>query len=92
MVCHLKEVNSLLFDNTGYLWTATQSGLNRYDGYNFVQFPLLKNGQRLPNDQQIKSIRKDNKGNLWMLAEEGLSRMQFPKQGKSVIIHYISPT
>ncbi len=66
-----QDVNSLLFDNTGYLWTATQSGLNRYDGYNFVQFPLLKNGQRLPNDQQIKSIRKDNKGNLWMLAVKG---------------------
>jgi ligand-binding sensor domain-containing protein/serine phosphatase RsbU (regulator of sigma subunit) len=76
----LQQVNSLLFDNTGYLWTATQTELNRYDGYNFVQFPLLKNGQRLPGDQQIKSIRKDNKGNLWILAGEGLSRI-FPETG-----------
>ena len=63
-----QDVTCLTFDNTGYLWIATQSELNRYDGYNFVQFPLLKNGQRLPNDQQIKSIRKDNHGNLWILA------------------------
>jgi ligand-binding sensor domain-containing protein/serine phosphatase RsbU (regulator of sigma subunit) len=70
-----KEVNFLSFDNSGYLWTATQSELNRYDGYNFVQFPVLKNGQRLPNDQEIISVRKDNLGNLWILAGEGLSRM-----------------
>ncbi len=70
-----KEVNSLVFDNTGYLWTATQAELNRYDGYNFVQFPLLKNNQRLPNDQQIRTIRKDIQGNLWILAGEGLNQM-----------------
>ncbi len=85
MVCHLKEVNSLLFDNTGYLWTATQSGLNRYDGYNFVQFPLLKNGQRLPNDQQIKSIRKDNKGNLWMLADGGIKPDAVQNRGNQLL-------
>ena len=70
-----QEVTSLIFDNTGYLWTATQSELSRYDGYNFVQFPLLKSSQRLPNDQQITSIRKDNLGNLWVLAGDGLNRI-----------------
>ncbi len=71
-----QEVTCLIFDNTGYLWTATQSELSRYDGYNSVQFPLLKSGQRLPNDQQIKSIRKDNQGNLWILAGNGLNLIQ----------------
>lgn len=68
-----QEVTSLLFDNRGYLWTATQSELSRYDGYNFIQFSLLKNGQRLPNDQLIVSIKKDNRGNLWVLAGDGLN-------------------
>jgi ligand-binding sensor domain-containing protein/serine phosphatase RsbU (regulator of sigma subunit) len=69
----VQEVSSLIFDNTGYLWTATQNELNRYDGYNFVPFPLVKNGQRLPNDQPIKSIKKDKPGNLWILAGDGLN-------------------
>ena len=68
-----QEVSSLLFDKTGYLWIADQSELSRFDGYNFVQFPLLKNGQRLPNDQPIKSIKKDNQGNLWILSGDGLN-------------------
>ena len=85
-----QEVTSLIFDNTGYLWTATQSELSRYDGYNFVQFPLLKSSQRLPNDQPITSIRKDNQGNLWVLAGDGLNRIHH----KTVDISYysLSPT
>lgn len=68
-----REVTSLLFDNTGYLWAAVQSELTRYDGYNFVQIPLLKNSQRIPNDQKIITFRKDGPGNLWVLAGEGLN-------------------
>jgi ligand-binding sensor domain-containing protein/serine phosphatase RsbU (regulator of sigma subunit) len=67
------EVSSLAFDNKGFLWTATQNELNRYDGYNFVQFTLLKNGQRIANDQPINSIKKDSQGNLWILAGDGLN-------------------
>jgi len=70
-----QEITSLLFDNTGYLWTATESELSRYDGYQFVQFNLSKNNQRLPNDQQIKSIRKDKQGDLWILAGDVLNRI-----------------
>jgi ligand-binding sensor domain-containing protein/serine phosphatase RsbU (regulator of sigma subunit) len=81
-----QEVTSLIFDNTGYLWTATQSELSRYDGYNSVQFPLLKSGQRMPNDQQIKSIRKDKQGNLWVLAGDGLILIQH----KTIEITYYS--
>ena len=28
-------VNDILQDSTGFLWLATQSGLNRWDGYGF---------------------------------------------------------
>ena len=35
-----REVSSLLFDNTGYLWIAARNELSRYDGYSFIQFYL----------------------------------------------------
>jgi len=71
-----RDVTSLLFDDEGYLWATTHSELIRYDGYNFVPFPLLKNEQRLPDDPQISRIRKDSRGNLWILAGEGLNFIQ----------------
>jgi ligand-binding sensor domain-containing protein len=76
-----QEVTSLIFDNMGYLWTATQDELNRYDGYNYIQFPLQKNGQRFPSDQPIISIKKDKQGSLWILAGEGLTLIH-PKTGE----------
>ncbi len=30
---------SIVQDSTGYLWIATQDGLNRYDGKKFIYFP-----------------------------------------------------
>lgn len=31
------HISSLAFDKKGFLWVATQTGLNRFDGYRFVQ-------------------------------------------------------
>jgi len=67
-------VNCLAFDTKGYLWVGTQSGLNRYDGYRFMQFQASRSGQFTLNDQQIKVIRTDLHGNVWILSEGGLLR------------------
>jgi ligand-binding sensor domain-containing protein/serine phosphatase RsbU (regulator of sigma subunit) len=66
-------VTCLTFDNRGYLWVGTQSGLNRYDGYRFVQFFSERNGQYTNNDRQIRVIRTDRPGNLWILSDGGIS-------------------
>jgi len=29
---------TLLQDSKGYIWIGTQDGLNRFDGYNFINF------------------------------------------------------
>ncbi len=31
-------VSSIVEDDKGFLWIATQNGLNRYDGYEFKQY------------------------------------------------------
>jgi len=68
-----RHVACLSFDKKGYLWIGTQSGLSRYDGYNFVQFISARNGQYSVNDQRIKVIRRDKQDNLWILSDGGLS-------------------
>lgn len=32
------EVNDIAIDNEGYAWIATDNGVSRYDGYNFINF------------------------------------------------------
>ncbi len=62
-----KEISGLALDETGFLWVSTTNDLYRYDGYHIVQFPLINKGQRLPADQEIKSLRHDASGNIWLL-------------------------
>jgi ligand-binding sensor domain-containing protein/serine phosphatase RsbU (regulator of sigma subunit) len=69
-----QTVTCLTFDRKGYLWVGTQSGLERYDGYRFIQFFQPKNGQFTASDQQIKAVQTDRQGNLWILSDAGLSQ------------------
>ena len=32
------EVNDIAIDKEGYAWIATDNGVSRYDGYNFINF------------------------------------------------------
>jgi ligand-binding sensor domain-containing protein/serine phosphatase RsbU (regulator of sigma subunit) len=69
-------VTCLAMDHNGYLWVGTQSGLNRYDGYRFVQIFSGRNGLNASNNLQISAIRTDRRGNLWILSEEGISKYE----------------
>ncbi|MEP1094654.1 MAG: two-component regulator propeller domain-containing protein [Cyclobacteriaceae bacterium] len=49
----------------GYLWIATYSGLTRFDGTNFNEFPELL------NVNGIRSLHEDRSGNLWIGSDDG---------------------
>lgn len=55
-----------LQDSKGYMWFATRSGLNRYDGYKFsVYFNDPKDSSSL-SDDGTNSLYEDKNGNLWI--------------------------
>ena len=59
-------VMSILQDSQGYLWLATESGLNRYDGYTIREYRRERgSGQGLASDY-IWSIGEDKRGDLWL--------------------------
>src|SRR5690242_20192020 len=63
-------VNALQQDSKGYIWIATMSGLERYDGQDFMLWHHRSEGSRnsLPNDI-VLGIRLDKKNRLWVLCQ-----------------------
>lgn len=68
-------VLDLVQDAQGFLWLATQDGLNRFDGY---EFKIFKNDPSAPNSlpgNLLSSLERDLEGNLWIgMVDGGLSR------------------
>ena len=52
------QVNDIIRDSRGYLWIATSSGLNKYDG-------------SLP-DNNVVRLHEDRFGNIWVRTYSGL--------------------
>ena len=65
------NVQSILQDSYGYMWFATESGLNRYDGYEIRRYGRERgNPNGLPNDY-IWVIAEDQEQNLWLATQGG---------------------
>jgi ligand-binding sensor domain-containing protein/signal transduction histidine kinase len=79
------RVTQIVQDDQGFMWLATQHGVDRYDGY---QFRMFKNDPRQPNSLCgvfMFSLFKDRSGALWMGCEDGLDRFDPPTE---TFVHY----
>jgi ligand-binding sensor domain-containing protein/signal transduction histidine kinase len=68
------RVTQIVQDDQGFIWLATQHGVDRYDGY---QFRTFKNDPRQASSLCgvfMFSLFKDRSGTLWMGCEYGLDR------------------
>ena len=50
-------------DSSGYIWIATNDGVNRYDGYEFRTYRM---GDRGLASNLIRTIAGDANGNMWL--------------------------
>jgi len=65
------NVQAILQDSTGYMWFATENGLNRYDGYSIRNYSRERgNPNGLVNDF-IWVIAEDGERNLWLATQGG---------------------
>jgi len=76
------RINDLVFDNQGFLWAATDIGLNRYDGYNFKHISLALSTSAQTENKKIKKLSYDNNGILWMISDACVIRLM-DNQGRS---------
>ena len=54
-------------DSKGFIWLATESGVNRYDGQTFQTF-TMDDGL---SDNEVLQIQEDSKGRTWFLTLNG---------------------
>ena len=63
-------VRCILQDQRGFLWFATDNGLDRYDGYGIKVFPEKEDTTLL--SASIRCILESSDGNIWIGSRKGL--------------------
>lgn len=72
-------------DQRGYMWFATEDGLNKYDG---TLFTVFKHDEQDPSslaDSFVSSLWVDSQGELWVGTRNGLDRYD---RSSGAFVHY----
>lgn len=69
------NVRVITFDEKGFLWIGTSSGLLRYDGYQFIQYRNTMSFPSILSNNSILSLSADRNGSLWAGTDNGITRL-----------------
>lgn len=56
-------------DHAGFIWTGTNNGISRYDGYELKKYDMPVNPDNGLPSNRIHTLHVDSKGRLWIGAE-----------------------
>ncbi len=65
-------INAIHQDRKGFIWVATEDGLNRFDGISFKSFFASPNDANSLKNNFVTALAEDNYGNLWVGQINGL--------------------
>jgi len=65
------KVTYIMQDSQGFLWFATQNGLNRYDGYQMTVFQNEEDYSESISSNWIRVVYEDQNRNLWIGTRSG---------------------
>lgn len=66
------SINCITQDHIGFLWIGGESGLYRYDGYEFRSFQYKPGDKITQHFKDTYRIKEDRQGLLWILSEVGI--------------------
>jgi len=66
-------VRDITQDHLGYIWVATQSGVSRYDGYDFKVYRNVPGDFATLTDNFANVVYSDTYGNVWVGTNSGLN-------------------
>ncbi|MFA8342620.1 MAG: two-component regulator propeller domain-containing protein, partial [Rhodothermaceae bacterium] len=77
-------VSHIIQDKEGFIWIATQDGLNKFDGYKFTTYRHEQNNKQSLSYNYLYTVFEDSDGYLWIGSDKGgLNR--FDKKSKKFI-------
>ncbi len=63
----------ILQDKYGYIWIGTNDGLNKYDGYEIVNYKHNPRDKNTISNNTITKLVEDSRGNLWIGTAKGIN-------------------
>ena len=78
-------INDVCQDRYGYMWVATDYGVNKFDGYRFTTFLYSADDSTSISNNLVGSLYCDSDSNLWIGTGRGLDRYDYAS-GK--FVHY----
>src|SRR5687767_960691 len=71
------NVWDIVQDRFGFIWIATEDGLNVYDGYSFTTYRNNPLDSASISNSNIRCVVPDSSGNLWIGTRAGLNYYNF---------------
>ena len=59
-------VRDILQDSTGFVWLATDDGLNKFDGYTFRKYLHTPNHDSIITNHPVRALAEDDRQNIWI--------------------------
>jgi len=67
-------IEEIVQDRDGFMWFATEDGLNRFDGYRFIVHKNIPGESNSLSYNELKEVYEDSNGVLWVgIFESGLN-------------------
>ncbi|GHT07655.1 hybrid sensor histidine kinase/response regulator [Bacteroidia bacterium] len=66
------KIASITQDNRGFIWIASENGLNRFDGYNFTVYKKMEGDSSSLMNNHIAALWVDSDNRLWIASMSGL--------------------
>lgn len=81
------SANTITQDSRGYIWITTQSGLHRYDGYEFKVYNYTAFDSTSLSEGWVWAVEESDNGDLWVTTNSGgLNRMD---RATGTFKHYV---
>jgi len=91
------HVNDILKDKNGFMWFATDGGLNKYDGYSFTVYKNNSFNINSLSNNAVAKIKEDEDGILWLATGSCLDRFDYKTEsfthfipGKDILVNDIA--
>lgn len=71
------NISSVIQDDTGFLWFATHSGLEKFDGYNFTNYKNDPDDTNSIDNAIVNTLYEDSEGYIWLGTRNGLDKFNY---------------